>query len=271
MSCDQAAAIALRQALNEATRRATSRREVCLWAMAVAAVVLVALALTWMATRRPLPYTTPSRLYGLRLAMGDGNGTSTVIVTLLCEEPCIRLVENFISPADADYIVEKYRHTLARSTVAGPTEENETSGARTSSTSFLPDGRDDERIAAIERNAVLLTGIPIKFWETFQLTHYDSGQEYRPHFDWFDESDNNRALTVFAYLNDVASENGGETEFTKLGIKVTPRKGRAVIWKNCSARGNSVVCDPETEHAGTPPLAGEKFGLNCWARTDHYR
>jgi prolyl 4-hydroxylase len=202
--------------------------------------------------------------------MGGDDVGSTMTVTLLREEPCIRLVENFISFADADYLVGTYRHALARSTVAGPTE-NETSGARTSSTSFLPDGEDDARIAAIERRAVLLTGIPIKFWETFQLTHYDPGQEYRPHFDWFDESENNRALTIFAYLNDVADEGGGETEFTKLGIKVKPRKGRAVVWKNCAARGNSVVCDPETEHAGTPPLSGEKFGLNCWARTDHYR
>lgn len=37
-----------------------------------------------------------------------------------------------------------------------------------------------------------------------------------------------RILTVFLYLNDV--EEGGGTDFPKLGITVEPKKGKAVIW-----------------------------------------
>ena len=57
----------------------------------------------------------------------------------------------------------------------------------------------------------------------------------------------------------------------KKGIKVQPKKGCALIWSNCSARGQEVVCDVNTEHAGLPPLKGEKFGLNFWARSMPYR
>jgi prolyl 4-hydroxylase len=121
----------------------------------------------------------------------------------------------------------------------------------------------------LEKRAVLLSGIPLKYWETFQLTHYTAGQQYRPHFDWFDESDNNRAATIFVYLNSV--ELDGATEFPRLGLSVQPKEGNALMWYNCSARGNSVECDVNTEHAGRPPRSGEKFALNCWARTRPYR
>ena len=37
-----------------------------------------------------------------------------------------------------------------------------------------------------------------------------------------------RILTFFLYLSDV--EEGGETAFPSLGIKVEPKKGKAVLW-----------------------------------------
>ena len=37
-----------------------------------------------------------------------------------------------------------------------------------------------------------------------------------------------RILTFFLYLSDV--EEGGETAFPSLGIKVKPKKGKAVLW-----------------------------------------
>ena len=259
----------LRSALLLAATQATSRREVCICILAVTAVVFLALVLTWTATRRRLG--TELWAHGINVTPGDA---PPIRMTLLHEEPCIRILEGFVTSAEAEHLVTTYRTQLTRSTVSASTGAGgltETSQARTSSTVFLPEGNADDVVHDIEIRAMLLTGIPIKFWETFQLTHYTQGQEYKPHFDWFDASENNRTLTLFVYLNDVAPEQGGATEFTKLGIKVQPQLGRALLWYNCSAKGAAVVCDADTEHAGTPPLSCEKYALNCWARTKHIR
>ena len=44
-----------------------------------------------------------------------------------------------------------------------------------------------------------------------------------------------RTLTCMIYLNDV--ESGGETEFTKLGLIIKPKKGTIVIWNNLNEDG----------------------------------
>ena len=249
-----------------------ARRDAVEWVLLVGMLVLVAMAVVWMTTRRPLVRSFEqgnfTGLYGLSLALSDG---PPLRLRSLREEPSIRLVEGFLPDAEVDHILEKYKGSLSRSTVSGPGEVDEQTELRTSSSAFLPPGDQDPVINAIETRAVLITGIPLRHWETLQLTHYREGQEYRPHFDWFDESDNNRSATIFAYLNDVAAELDGATEFPRLQLAVQPKKGNALVWFNCSARGNEVVCDENTEHAGRPPKGGEKYGLNCWARTLPYR
>lgn len=254
-----------------------ARRDAVEWILLVGILVLVAAMVVWMATRRPLTKTFSGRggegfflgnQYGLSLELGDG---TTPRLHSLREEPSIRLIENFLHGGEVRHILDTYREKLSRSTVAGAQEADEQTESRTSSSAFLPPGDEDPVIRTIETRLVLLTGIPLRHWETLQLTHYTEGQEYRPHFDWFDESDNNRSATVFVYLNDVPSELDGATEFPRLELVVQPKKGNALVWFNCSARGNEVVCDENTEHAGRPPKSGEKYGLNCWARTLPYR
>ena len=198
-------------------------------------------------------------------------GGHSMRVDVLHADPCIRIIDEFLLPAEVEHLIHAYKRQLEHSTVSGDSILDEQSRSRTSSSAFLPPGHQDRVIGDIEARLLALTGLPLNRWETFQLTHYLSGQEYRPHFDWFDNSENNRALTVFIYLNDVPAHLGGSTEFTRLNLSVQPVKGRALIWYNCQAQGSAVVCDPQTEHAGRPPLRGEKYALNCWARTSPYR
>ena len=47
-----------------------------------------------------------------------------------------------------------------------------------------------------------------------------------------------RILTFYLYLNDV--EAGGGTEFTKLGLVVTPKTGRAILWPSVLNEAPSV-------------------------------
>ena len=62
-------------------------------------------------------------------------------------------------------------------------------------------------------------------------------------------------------------EEGGETEFKKLGIKAQPKKGRALLWPSVfdddvgALRKNS---DDRTYHEAMPVEAGVKFAANFW-------
>ena len=152
------------------------------------------------------------------------------------------------------------------------------SKTRTSSSVFLPDGltAKDSILRSIEQKCTLITGIPLKFWETLQLTRYEPGQQYRPHFDFFqgdkgEDLESNRSFTIFCYLNTLPASDGGQTHFTKQGLSIQPEQGNAVLWPGCSLLGTRIFCDPRTEHAGLPPTKGSKWGLNCWARTFPYR
>jgi prolyl 4-hydroxylase len=61
-------------------------------------------------------------------------------------------------------------------------------------------------------------------------------------------------------LND--TDNGGHTDFPKLGLKIRPKKGMAALWYD-TINGKE---DFRTFHAGLPPQTSIKFGLNIWVR-----
>ncbi len=87
---------------------------------------------------------------------------------------------------------------------------------------------------------------------TFQILQYDIGQQYVAHFDWFDpvhfghylENGGQRVATVLVrsihlsrdqcFLNDV--EEGGETEFPAVNLRVAPKKGAAILWYNMQSK-----------------------------------
>lgn len=61
-----------------------------------------------------------------------------------------------------------------------------------------------------------------------------------------------RVLVWMTYLNDV--DEAGETEFTHYGVKVTPRKGRTLIWP----------AEWTHAHRGLPVGAGDKYIITGW-------
>lgn len=70
-----------------------------------------------------------------------------------------------------------------------------------------------------------------------------------------------RILTFFLYLSDV--EEGGETHFPMLNLKVKPRKGTAVLWPS-TTNENPEKQDPRTIHEAMAVIKGVKFAANSW-------
>ena len=115
-------------------------------------------------------------------------------------------------------------------------------------------------------------GLPEEMGERSQIQHYHLGNQFKAHWDYFDPKEageyaefvgenGQRTWTFMIYLNDV--EGGGATEFVKIGKKVYPQQGRAVIWNNLHPDGTP---NPLTMHRGMPVTAGEKYIVTKWFR-----
>lgn len=105
--------------------------------------------------------------------------------------------------------------------------------------------------------------------EVMQGQHYEVGQHFLGHCDYFvrPETDaahatrGGRTWTFMVYLT--AVEEGGETEFTKLGLKFRPEPGLALVWCNLDGHGQH---NPLTEHRAHPVIRGTKMILTKWFR-----
>lgn len=68
-------------------------------------------------------------------------------------------------------------------------------------------------------------------------------------------------MTFLMYLSDV--EEGGETNFPRIGVKVTPKRGSAILWANALDR-NLTERDVGAHHESLAVKRGQKFAANTW-------
>lgn len=91
--------------------------------------------------------------------------------------------------------------------------------------------------------------------EGYILQRTQPGEFYLTHFDQ-DEIYPNRQLAALFYLNDV--EQGGETDFPYLDVRVKPRKGRLCLFPPFWTH----------KHAGLPPISNTKYIISTWLGWD---
>lgn len=103
----------------------------------------------------------------------------------------------------------------------------------------------DVRLAIPVPGSTLLAPLRIKCYGP------SAGEEFQLHFDSIGEVAN-RYLVFLWYLNNV--DEGGETEFSGLGIKVRPRAGRLLMFPPYWM----------FQHAGRQPVSSEKYILSTY-------
>lgn len=137
----------------------------------------------------------------------------------------------------------------------------------------------------MHRAAELQGFVDIRKLENLQMTAYEQGQNYAPHFDWFDQRTlskkrSNRASTFFAILEADCTNCG--TRFPRLQVDWSARDARwcgfvncnstesltveavpgaALFWRNIDNRD---VVNENTLHEGLSVDQGSKVGLNIW-------
>jgi len=90
----------------------------------------------------------------------------------------------------------------------------------------------------------------IFYKETLNMLKYQTGEEYKAHYDGATGS--RRSISPIVYLND--DYTGGELEFVNFGITIKPEKGLLVIFPSNF---------PYT-HIAHPVKTGTKYALVTW-------
>ncbi|CDY29362.1 hypothetical protein HID58_022004 [Brassica napus] len=209
---------------------------------------------------------------------------------VLSWEPRAFVYHNFLSKEECEYLISLAKPHMVKSTVVdSETGKSKDSRVRTSSGTFLRRGRD-KIIKTIEKRIADYTFIPADHGEGLQVLHYEEGQKYEPHYDYFVDEFNTknggqRMATMLMYLSDV--EEGGETVFPaanmnfssvpwynelsacgKKGLSVKPRMGDALLF--WSMRPDATL-DPSSLHGGCPVIRGNKWSSTKWMHVGEYK
>ncbi|XP_071696207.1 probable prolyl 4-hydroxylase 10 [Rutidosis leptorrhynchoides] len=211
-------------------------------------------------------------------------------VEVISWEPRAVIYHNFLSQNECEHLINLAKPHMEKSTVVdNDTGKSKDSRVRTSSGTFLARGRD-ETISNIEKRIADFTFLPVENGEGLQVLHYEVGQKYEPHYDYFLDQFNTknggqRIATVLMYLSDV--EEGGETVFPaakgnisdvpwwnelsecgKEGLSVKPRMGDALLFWSMKPDAS---LDSSSLHGGCPVIKGNKWSSTKWIHVDEFK
>ena len=197
------------------------------------------------------------------LAIIDGH---EVRITLSMDRPPLRVLEGLLTPAECEQLIALAQPRLQRARTVATDGSQQIDQSRTSEGMFFALG-ELPLVATIELRIADLFDLPVEHGEGLQILHYRPGQEYLPHYDWFDPSQpgyaaltergGQRIASVVIYLN--TPEQGGGTGFPNLGLTVTALRGSAVYFAYDTGDASSL-------HAGLPVGRGEKWIATKWLR-----
>ncbi len=175
-------------------------------------------------------------------------------------------IDDFMSQSECTRMIALIKQKLAPSTIGGPQIDK----FRTSRTCML-NRLKNPLIQAIDKRISETIGIDLLFSDIIEGQHYDVGQEFKPHHDYFHPSTDayethakhagNRTWTFMIYLNDTVK--GGGTHFSALDRTFYPKTGTAVIWNNLTPQGE---LNPNSLHWGMPIEEGDKTIITKWFR-----
>jgi prolyl 4-hydroxylase len=175
--------------------------------------------------------------------------------------------ENFISPIQAQQILDKAHPLFRESTVVSGSDEK----VRKSETAWL--SKNETPVKEIVEKVCELTNIPFSHAEKMQVVKYGPDGFYNQHWDAacedspecveFEKNGGQRKITMLIYLND--DFEGGETEFPNLKTSYKPKRCAGLLFRSLE-EGGGHKCHPKALHAGVPVKSGQKYICNVWLR-----
>jgi prolyl 4-hydroxylase len=221
---------------------------------------------TALDTHAPAPKSQPGRRTRHPEAPQVSVDGRAVDVTLSVESPVLRVLHNLLSPEECAALIKEASPRLQRAKTVDGSGKQQIDARRTSEGMFFTLG-ESPLIKRIEQRIAGLLSIPVDHGEGLQVLHYQPGQQYEPHYDWFDPEQpgfaaitakgGQRIASLVMYLN--TPEAGGGTAFPEIGLTVTALCGSAVYFAYDTG-------DLASLHAGLPVQKGEKWIATKWLR-----
>jgi len=179
---------------------------------------------------------------------------------------------NFLSSEECSDIIECINTSTRKSTLANDTDAPLSTDYRTSETADLHEF-PAELILDLDEKLEDLMELDPFLGEALQAQKYNPGQYYKEHWDFFPPKNKNqyevycewmgqRTWTTLIYLNDV--EEGGETYFKRLNLKIKPQQGLLLAWNNLYQNGKP---NYKTKHEALAPVKGTKYVITKWWRS----
>ena len=207
----------------------------------------------------------------LRQSIDLSSWLSVPQARLVSESPRIGMVENFLRRDACDWLIARNRPHLARAQIYDTETGSLTDqGERTNTAAGLDFSRAGIVLIIARARMAAIAGLSVEGFEDSVLLHYDVGEEFSPHYDFFDPSvaghapelqAGQRVLTFLTYLNE--GFEGSETGFPEIDRRYKGAKGEGLFFWNAALDGTP---DPRTLHAGLPVATGEKWLLSQWIR-----
>ena len=175
--------------------------------------------------------------------------------------PAVKVIDNAIWYADEIVDLAKQME-WTESLVIGDGEDPLKAKERTSSSlpwRWTDQGYLNPGVIWLAAQAIYLQGLAYSseqqaefgHMEASSLLHYRAGEgKYDLHTDWSVKTP--RQFSAVLYLNDV--EDGGETYFPNLDLKIEPVAGRLILFPANYAYA----------HQALPPRSGDKFAMVTW-------
>ena len=176
--------------------------------------------------------------------------------------------ENFLTHEECDWIINHINERYTKAEVLSGED-----GHRIADACWL--SRKLPMIEDIRNRVSKAVNIPTSHMESFHVIRYKVGGEYKEHVDYFPPehelaeshlvNGGQRTTTAIMYLND--NFEGGETEFPRMSLKIQPKKGKLVVWKNVDLMNSPME---SSLHAGLPVKSGVKYLSTLWIRENEF-
>lgn len=171
----------------------------------------------------------------------------------VCESPVVHAFDDFIRVDEAAAILGRADDAAWRVRHGVTTRHNFTGWS-----CELPVAADPV-MTAVAARVYAAVGLREAPGPSLRFRRYGPGEYHPRHFDAYALGD--RLLVATAMVCLMAPEAGGETVFPASALRLAPRVGRLLVWRNVLPDGRE---DPAALHESLPVLAGTKATLTAF-------
>ncbi len=185
-------------------------------------------------------------------------------------KPFVGIDDQGLSAVECAWLRLNARATLRPSQVLDPdTGRPRPNLIRTGMTSYFPASRLEFPALRLAARLASYGKANLERAEPLAILRYRPGEQYKLHRDALGapalagdplRNAGDRSTTILGYLNSPAA--GGETDFPKLGIRISARAGRILVFDNLEDGDPA----PLSLHAGLPVTSGMKWLASLWIR-----